>query len=266
MNKKALMIITGSIICGVIAVLLVNFYIRSQEKKLYKGMNMVPVLVMAQDVSANTVLEMGMVAKRDMPEKYVHGNVIHPKDVKLITGQILNFPLKRGDTLLWTDLGQEEEIKKLRHKGLAGTITLGERALTVPVDQVSGVAGHLKPGDHIDILCTVRNQETGEEATLTLLQNITILAVGSTLAGEGGFRDSYSTITVLVTLEEAELVVFAREKGKLASVLRNPEDIETHKEIPKMDFTDIMKAEFRRNIQEKRDRIQVIKRGKVDTK
>jgi len=34
MNKKALMIIVGSIACGVIAVLLVNFYIRSQEKKL----------------------------------------------------------------------------------------------------------------------------------------------------------------------------------------------------------------------------------------
>ena len=266
MNKKALMIIVGSIACGVIAVLLVNFYIKRQEKRLYKGMNMVPVLVMAEDVSANTVLEMGMVAKRDVPEKYVHGNAIHPKDVKLIAGQILNFPLKRGDTLLWTDLGQEEEIKQLRHKGLAGTITLGERALTVPVDQVSGVAGHLKPGDHIDILCTVRDQETGEEATLTLLQNITILATGTTLAGEGGLRDSYSTVTVLVTLEEAELVVFAGQKGKLASVLRNPEDIETHKEIPKMDFTDIMKAEFRRNIQEKRDRIQVIKRGKVDTK
>jgi len=72
MNKKALMIIAGSIICGVIAVLLVNFYIKRQEKRLYEGMNMVPVLVMAQDVSANTVLEMGMVAKRDVPEKYVH--------------------------------------------------------------------------------------------------------------------------------------------------------------------------------------------------
>ncbi|MBT8374472.1 MAG: SAF domain-containing protein, partial [Deltaproteobacteria bacterium] len=113
MNKKALMIIFGSIACGVIAVLLVNFYIKRQEKRLYKGMNMVPVLVMAQDVSANTVLEMGMIAKREVPEKYVHGNAIHPKDAKLITGQILNFPLKRGDTILWTDLGQEEEIKQL---------------------------------------------------------------------------------------------------------------------------------------------------------
>lgn len=266
MNKKALLIVAGAVLCGIIAVILVNRYIANQRAEIRKGMNFVRVLVMGEDQPQGTVLKSHMIASREVPEKFVHGNAILPNDADLVIDQVLNHPLKRGDMLLWTDLGKEEEIKKIRHRGLAGTVTLGERALTVPVDVVSGVGGHLKPSDHIDILCTVRSQETGEEATLTLLQNITVLATGSNLSVNRATPASYSTITILVTLEEAELVVFARQKGKLAAVLRNPEDIETHKGIPKMDFSDIMRPEFRRSIQEKRDQIQVIKRGKIDKK
>jgi hypothetical protein len=49
-------------------------------------------------------------------------------------------------------------------------------------------------------------------------------------------------------------------------VLRNPEDIETFKEIPKVTFKDIMKSEYRKQIQVKRDRIEVIKKGRVTNK
>ncbi len=266
MNKKALLIIAGSVLCGIIAVILVNRYMANQKAEVTKGWDMVQVLFMTEKAPRGTMIKSYMIKGKEIPERYVHGNAILPKDADLVIGQVLNYPLKKDDMLLWTDLGREEEIKKIRHRGLAGTITPGERALTVPVDVVSGVGGHLKPSDHIDILCTVRSQETGEEATLTLLQNITILATGSNLAVNRATRSTYNHITILVTLEEAELVVFARQKGKLAAVLRNPEDIETHKEIPKMDFSDIMKAEFRRNIQEKRDQIQVIKRGQIDKK
>jgi Flp pilus assembly protein CpaB len=109
----------------------------------------------------------------------------------------------------------------------------------------------------------VRSQETGEEATITLLQNITILATGGQLAGGPAERGRYNTLTVLVTLEEAELIIFAQKRGELSAVLRNPEDIETFKEIPKVTFKDIMQSEYRKQIQVKRDRIEVIKKGRV---
>jgi len=261
MNKKILITIVCSIAAGIIAVLLVNHYIKKQERAIFKGMELVSVLAVKKDVPAGTKLTAGVLASRKMPQKYVHGNAVDPKDANLVIGQVLNFPLKRGDPVLWTDLKEESGRLSL---GLAGTITKGERALTIPVSTTSGVAGLLKPNDHIDILCTVRSQETGEEATLTLLQNLSILATGSRLAGERtGKKTGYGTLTLLVTLEEAELLVFAQKKGELVALLRNPEDIETHKDIPKVTFSNILKSEYRKKIQTKRDQIEIIKQGRT---
>jgi pilus assembly protein CpaB len=253
--------IAMALITGVGAVLLVNQYLSVKEGDLYKGMEMVAVVAITRDLPAGTRLSTQMLAKRNMPKKYVHGNAVAPKDVELVVGQVLNYPLKRGDPLLWTDIGAGTD--GAQGTGLATTITKGERALSFAVDAVSGVAGLLKPNDHVDILSTVRSQESGEEATITLLQNITILATGGQLAGGPTERGRYNSLTILVTLEEAELLVFAQKRGDLMVVLRNPEDIETFKEIPKVTFKDIMKSEFRKQIQVKRDRIEVIKKGRV---
>lgn len=264
MNRKAMIAIASALVAGIAAVLLVNQYIGVKERDLYRGMEMVDVVAITGDIPAGTRLTAQMLAKRSMPKKYIHGNAVAPKDANLVVGQVLNYPLRRGDPLLWTDIGGSTDGTVVT--GLASAITTGERALSFAVDNVSGVSGLLKPNDHIDILSTVRSQETGEEATITLLQNITILATGGQLAGGPAERGRYNTLTVLVTLEEAELLVFAQKRGDLAVVLRNPEDIETFKEIPKVTFKDIMKSDYRKQIQVKRDRIEVIKKGRVTDK
>lgn len=261
MNRRALIAILSAVTCGIVAVLLVKQYIQTKERDLNKGMQPVAVVAVAQDLPAGTRLSMDMLARRQVPQQFVHGNAVGPDDVDVVVGQTLNFPLKSGDSLLWTDLGSEAE--RLHLAGLAATITPGERAASIAVDNVGGVSGLLKPNDRVDILSTIRNQQTGEEATLTLLQNMTVLAVGTTLSSEQADRTSYNTLTLLVTLEEAELLVFAQEQGSLVAVLRNPEDIQTHKNIPKVTYADIMEPGYRQKIQQKRDRIEVIKKSKV---
>ena len=261
MNRKALIAIASAVTCGIVAVLLVNQYIQAKERELNKGMEPVAILAVTQDLPAGTRLAINMVARRRVPKQFVHGNVIGPDDVDVVVGQTLNFPLKRGDSLLLTDLGSEAE--RLHLAGLAATITTGERAASIAVDNVGGVSGLLQPNDRVDILSTIRSQDSGEEATVTLLQNMTVLAVGTTLSGDTTDRGNYNTLTLLVTLEEAELLVFAQERGSLVAVLRNPEDIQTHKNIPKVTYADIMEPGYRQKIQQKRDRIEVIKKSKV---
>ncbi|MCP4714765.1 MAG: Flp pilus assembly protein CpaB [Deltaproteobacteria bacterium] len=261
MNKKALATIAAAIALGLIAVFLVNRYITQQEEEMYSGMELAKVIAVTEDVPAGTELTIEILAPRQMPEKYIHGNAVGPDDVQMVLGQSLNFPLKRGDPILWSDLEGDEASRALR--GLSGRITKGERALAIPVDTISGVAGYIKANDRVDFLCTVQNNETGMMTTITLLQNITVLATGE---NTGDLFDeipdeSYSSLTVLVTLEEAELLVFAQDNGNLVAVLRNPEDVETIMDVPKMDFSNIMKQEFRNKLQKNRDRIEVIRSG-----
>ncbi|MBS3758442.1 MAG: Flp pilus assembly protein CpaB [Desulfobacterales bacterium] len=260
MNRRALLLIAGAVICGLIAILLVNQYITKQEKEIFKGMALTEIVAVSQDVEAGTKISRDILTTKQVPEKYVHANAISPEDMDFIVGQTLNFPLKKGDPILFTDIG--EERIRMRMGRLAGKVMKGERALSISVDSVTGVSGLLAPNDHVDILGTFRNQETGEEATLTLLQNITVLATGSVMSGEEQTQRSYATVTLQVTLQESELLVFAQERGRLTLLLRNPEDMETNKDIPKVTFSNIMKTEYRKEIQKQRDRIEIIKRGK----
>ena len=123
---------------------------------------------------------------------------------------------------------------------MAGIITKGERALSIAVGGVAAVSGFIKPNDHIDILMTVRDRESGEEATITLLQNMTVLAAGQQMSEANQDNSGYSSLTLLVTSEEAELLVFAQQKGQLVTVLRNPEDIDTREDIPKISFAELI--------------------------
>jgi pilus assembly protein CpaB len=264
MNKKTIITLGVAIACGLVAVFLVNRYVTNQERAINKGMDLIEVVAITQDTPAGQKITGQVIAKRRVPQKYVDTNAVLAKDYELLLGQTLIYPMKRGDTVLWTSIASEAE--RLR-TGLAGKITKGERALSISVDDVSSVSGLINPNDHVDILCTIRNELTQEEATITLLQNITVLATGRAMSGEQKIKPAYGTMTLLVTLEEAELLVFAQKKGRsLITVLRNPEDIQTRKDIAKVTFSDILKDEYRKHMQEKRNNIEIIKKGKTEGK
>ncbi len=258
MNKKALMALGLSILLGIVAVSLVNQYIKKKERTIYAGMEPVSVIAAVREIPAGASIIQKMFAPRNVPKKFVHGNAIAPKDFNLVVGQTLNFPLKRRDTLLWSDLGKKAVKGRWE---LADRVTKGERAISIAVDNIGGVSGFLRPNDRIDLLGTFRNNEDGTEATITLLQNMTILATGNSMSGMGAPPGNYGALTLLVTLEEAELLIFAQRQGQLIAALRNPEDLETFKKIPKVTFSNIMKTGNIDKIQKKRDEIEVIKKG-----
>ena len=114
---------------------------------------------------------------------------------------------------------------------------------------ISSVSGLIRPNDHIDIIATFRfpNQEGTdklETVTLTLLQNVAVLAVGQdtdSAPSRSLQRRSYSSITLNVTPKEAEILGFAMQKGKLNLTLRNPSDVHVEKDIQDVDFTELIK-------------------------
>jgi Flp pilus assembly protein CpaB len=64
--------------------------------------------------------------------------------------------------------------------GLTAIIPDGMRAITIPVTEVKGVAGFVKPGDHVDVLTTfeIPKQDGGDagKRTKTVLQDVLVLA------------------------------------------------------------------------------------------
>jgi len=138
---------------------------------------------------------------------------------------------KEGAPSLATGIEVGVEAPTLRSRVLKDM-----RALAISVDERSLFGGRLGKEHHVDILCTVPElQEVGSRKTVTLLQNVTVLAVdgpqgtGPSHAGGHSVEDRRSTgsVTVQVTPEEAELLVFAQDYGTLALSLRGEGDVNT---------------------------------------
>jgi pilus assembly protein CpaB len=161
-----------------------------------------------------------------------------------LQGQRLVTRKTKGSFLSWSDI--ELASDQGRDRLLTQRIGKGKyRALSLPVDVPGSVSNMIQPGDHVDILGTFRFPGTEKGAALdmvtrTILQNVTVLAVGqqlmATAATGDGRRNSYTTITLSVTPKEAEFLVFAYQKGTLTFTLRNASDPYMEKDVQDVNF------------------------------
>ena len=149
-----------------------------------------------------------------------------PKGVFVKTGDVVDravaVPIIAGEIVLNGKLAA-----KGSGEGLTALIEPGMRAVSVQVNEISGVSGFTQPGTRVDVLFT-RTFSNGDAATTTILQNVKVIAYGRQLdpAAKLDPRDTSRTTvaTLLVTQEEAQKVVLAQHRGRIQLVLRNALD------------------------------------------
>lgn len=101
---------------------------------------------------------------------------------------------------------------------LSAVISGGKQAITIRVNDVSGAAGFVLPGDRVDVLLTRTEDKTG--FTDVLLQNVRALAIDQ-LADERTEKPSVAkAVTLEVTTMEAQKLVLAQTVGQLSLALR----------------------------------------------
>lgn len=118
--------------------------------------------------------------------------------------------------------------------GLNAIVTPGKRAMAIEVNTESGVAGFLQPNNFVDVIVTIKPDDDAVDVkwvTETILQGIKVLAVDSNLGNNEEQEKKNRTqrmrpsVTLEVTLEEAEKLALASSKGELHLVLRSDVDI-----------------------------------------
>src|SRR4029077_17493732 len=104
--------------------------------------------------------------------------------------------------------------------GLAPTIPVGMRAVTVRVHDVAGVAGFVLPGMRVDVLVTGRPPNAEGTITNTVLQNMLVLAAAQTIQADSrGQAIQAPTVTILATPDQAETLTLANSEGRIQLVL-----------------------------------------------
>ena len=143
------------------------------------------------------------------------------KEISAVAGAVVRHPISEGEPMT---AGQ---VVKPGERGyLAAVLSPGMRAMTVPINATSGIAGFVFPGDRVDIILG-HKYSAGEgrdkktvKASETVLENVRVLAVDQSLANPTGKASIRKTATLEVTPRQAELITVARALGGLSLVLR----------------------------------------------
>ncbi|MDD5306914.1 MAG: Flp pilus assembly protein CpaB [Deltaproteobacteria bacterium] len=243
-------------------------YVRSLAAEV-RGGEIVEVLVAARDVGKGRTLDEKATAGRRVPEAWVEGRAVRMTRAKEVLGLPLAVDLSAGDAVQWSDFAERPSPGA---GDLARLVPSGNRALAIPVNAALSMGGLLRPGHRVDILGTFARggDRRGDKTTVTLLQNVVVLATGQDVgAGDKGNAASagaarYGTVTLSVSLEQAELLSFASTQGSLSLVLRGYQDLEVVEDVPEKGQTDVWEAERRTSLQRaKGARAPAIERLKV---
>jgi len=174
-----------------------------------------PVVVAAMEIPFGTKLEARHVSFITLPSSAAVGNHFNKTDE--VVGLIALQKIIPGEILL-----KERFADRAAGSTLAAIVKPDMRAVTVRVDDVVGVAGFLMPGNHVDVVAAhVENQRAQAR---TVLHDINVLAVDQTASTDKDQPVVVRAVTLEVTPRQAEVLVKAREEGKIQLTLRNPLD------------------------------------------
>jgi len=248
MNRKALV---AACAAAVIGMGLLWLYMERFEEEASGGVP-IPILMATQDIPLGATITQDMLGIRPLPSSYVEERHIRSEDAERILGVRVSMGVRAAEAILWTDLATTTQ----QRRDLSGLVQSGMRAITVRADVTSSFGGLLRPGDRVDVILTAqRGSDRGsEQVTLSLLQNVLVLAVGQDTGGDTqdgrnrGSRRRSTEVTMSVTVEQAQALTYASRTGRLSLALRNPDDIAIMEQLPETTRGDILRQETRRNL------------------
>ena len=233
MNAKIVMVL--AVIAGLVAIFMVQRQIdniRGETVTVYKS---------SVDSAAGEVLG-GQVEEVTIPAG-LFPNLFEEAPTSDLLDYVQTTPLRQdvsvGDILLYRHFDSSVD------KGVLGSIPPGKKAISIPVNEVTSVAFFVQPGDTVDVLATFLGDEQAagpqvnsqlfEMSTRPVVQAASVLAVGdSYVRSQRQITQPYSSVTLLVSMEEAAKLIFARDffGANMTLVLRGEDDFTVDESMP----------------------------------
>jgi len=211
MKTKALLPLLLALVLGVLTFFIGKRVLENQAKAA------VPKTTGAKVLVASAALPAGhQLSSADLKFDETPGEKPSPtmfQDVKDLEGRVLVAPLEPGQVVRQSLLAPEGTSSALQSK-----VPAGMRAVTIAVNEFSGLAGLISPGVKVDLVATLTDNLSGETFAKTIVQNVTVSAVGRDL--EAGSQANakpdprsaqriHKTVTLLVTPSQAAAIDLA---------------------------------------------------------
>jgi pilus assembly protein CpaB len=236
MDVKKVALLVGALVIAVItAVMAKNMFTGAGAQQASAAAPAVPlgpkVMVAKKALPVGTIIDAEALGWQPWPKElmqsayYTEGQP--DADLQKLLGTVVRYnvtagqPLTRGSLVGPKDRGF-----------LAAALGAGMRAITVPVNSSTGVAGFVFPGDHVDLVLTQAVTGGGDGPPLkvseTIVRNIRVLATDQRIdsKGDDGKTEvkTFSNVTLEVTPRIAEKVAVSQSMGTLSLSLRSIAD------------------------------------------
>jgi pilus assembly protein CpaB len=220
MNVKKIAPFAIALVLGLISAELV---VKQFSKPAPKPMSAAPpnakVVIVKQDLMAGEQLTTDEVDTNELTTPTAPPGSFH--DETDVVGRVTAAPLVAGQTITESLLAQQGSVP-----GLQAVIPPGMRAVTIEVNEVSGVANYVVPGCHVDLVQTF-NDSANQPFSRMLIQNVEVTAVGMRrLPGDG--PSTPRSVTLLVTPRQSEEIDLAESNGRARLALRGVGDRDTN--------------------------------------
>lgn len=217
LNKKILAL---ALLMAFVTSLLLYVYL-SGLKGEQAEVEYIEIYAAKSEIPARTEVKEEMLVKVKMPKDV--GIPLGLSDKSMIIGKLTKDRILEGEPIL------AERLYDGSSAQMSYIIPKGKRAVTIGVNEVSEVGNFILPGDYADVIATFDEASVDlngrkiyyPKYTKVILQNVQILGVGQNMGvekKEGG--ELPVSVTLAVTLEEAEKLVLADESGVLRLALK----------------------------------------------
>lgn len=220
MNLKAWIPLIIAVVLGLVAAMFAMKLTRTQTTGIARVDGTVQVVTAARNIAPGQEIKaadlaMKTIAVDDAPENTF-------LQMEQVVGRVAQGQIVRGQPI-FADLLAPEGIEA----GLQALIPEGMRAITIEVDEFSGLAGLIRPGSIVDVMSTLRGDDEDVLAR-TIVQSVKVTAVGQRVStideADDGEKKLARSVTLLVTPEQAERIELAAITSRPRLVLRSPTD------------------------------------------
>jgi pilus assembly protein CpaB len=205
-----------ALVFGATATFIALGWLKNQPvQQAQEPVKMGAVVVAAKEIRAATSLTADQLVVRRWPlENRPQGSFATLEE---LAGRVVSLPMIAGEPILEAKLAPQGVPP-----GLTALLAPEKRAMTVKVDEASGVAGFLAPENRVDVLVTVDKGDFNKDPISKLiLQNLRVLGVGQRIDRSSGDKPQVvPTVTLEVAPEEGERLALADKEGRISLILR----------------------------------------------
>ena len=184
-----------------------------------------PVVIAQKDMAEGAAIDRMAVAVVQWPVATIPVGAF--TSIDSVVGRVARVTLFTGDPLVPGRLAPDGT-----GPGLEVKIAQGKRAVSFRINDVSGIAGLIRPNSRVDIVVVMDGAADKGRLAKVFLQNMRILAIGSAPQPTEDGRPMNATVaTVEATPDEGEQIALVTTQGQIQLMLRGYGDPNSAKTI-----------------------------------